>query len=272
MICFPNCKINLGLRIKEKRPDGYHNIETILFPVFLADALEIIVSQDRSSAFSVTGLNIPGDKQQNLCLRACYLMYEKYEIPPVKIHLHKRIPMGSGLGGGSSNAAFTIKLLNDLLGLKLTNKQMHNLASEIGSDCAYFIENIPLFAYGKGDKFQKVKFSLKNFYIVLVKTPVHVDTATAYANITPSNHKYPVKEIVQLPVQKWKKYMLNDFEEYVFEKYPEISDVKRELYKQAAVYASLSGSGSAVYGIFRTPVNLRELFPDYFTWQGRSIF
>ncbi|MBE9492269.1 MAG: 4-(cytidine 5'-diphospho)-2-C-methyl-D-erythritol kinase, partial [Bacteroidetes bacterium] len=135
-----------------------------------------------------------------------------------------------------------------------------------------FIENIPFFAYGKGDEFQKVKFSLKNFYIVIVKTQVHIDSATAYANITSSNHKYPVKEIVQLPVQKWKKYMLNDFEEYVFERYPEISDVKRELYKQEAVYVSLSGSGSAVYGIFRAPVNLRELFPDYFTWQGRSIF
>lgn len=268
MIVFPNAKINLGLSVIEKRTDGYHNIETVFYPVPLHDALELIRAQDSKHEFSVSGIDIPGNPDQNLCLKVWKILQQAFKLPPIKIHLHKAIPAGAGLGGGSSDAAFMIKLVDQEFGLNLSVAQMQDYAGKIGSDCPFFIENKPVFAFEKGDRFVPINANLSGYFAVIVKPQVHIITAGAYAGITPKKPAIGIKEIINSTVENWKDMLVNDFEQAAIEKVPSIGNIKSELYRQGAVFASMTGSGSAVYGIFSYEVDLRNFFGDAFYWGG----
>jgi 4-diphosphocytidyl-2-C-methyl-D-erythritol kinase len=254
MIVFPNAKINLGLNIVEKREDGYHNLESVFFPVGWKDALELIIDKDNPNGivcFSSSGLEIPGDINDNLCIKAYRIIHQDYDLPAIKIHLHKNIPMGAGLGGGSSDAAFCIKAINEVCKLNLSMEEMHYYAKQIGSDCSFFITNTPAYATQKGDVLETLSLNLNGKYIVIVHPGIHVSTKNAYASIKPQRPHFNVKEIVlNEPIENWKEKLKNDFEKSVFEQHSEIKLIKDKMYENGAVYASMSGSGSAVYGIF----------------------
>ncbi|MDL2256294.1 4-(cytidine 5'-diphospho)-2-C-methyl-D-erythritol kinase [Parabacteroides sp. OttesenSCG-928-K15] len=267
MICFPNAKINLGLNVVQKRPDGYHNIETLFYPVPVKDALEVVTAAEED-IFIQTGIPITGDSADNLVMRALALLRTKYAIPPLEIHLLKQIPFGAGLGGGSSDAAFMLKLVNEFCTLGLSVDEMEEMAASLGADCPFFIQNKPVFATGTGNLFTSVDVSLKGYYFGLVKPPVAVSTPEAYAGITPRQPEMPLTEIATLPVETWRECMVNDFETNVFKQYPVIATLKQQLYDAGALYASMSGSGSSVFGIFKEPVNIQPLFPDYYVWEG----
>jgi 4-diphosphocytidyl-2-C-methyl-D-erythritol kinase len=260
MIVFPNAKINLGLNVLKQRTDGFHNIETILYPVGLSDILEIVPSGDKKMSYTSTGLIIPGNINDNLCVRAFRLLSSTFRLPPVKIHLHKVIPMGAGLGGGSSDGAFTIKVLNDLFSLKLSDDEMMDFARKLGSDCAFFIKNEPLFAYGLGDRFKKLSLDLSRFTIRIVSPDIHVNTSEAYRMIDNdpgiTGTSIHLMEIIKKPVSEWNQFLINDFEKVVFKAKPGIRMIKEKLYEEGAVYASMTGSGSSVYGIFTDPLIL----------------
>ena len=268
MICFPNCKINLGLFVTEKRPDGYHNIETVFYPVPLCDILEVVKS-NKKNEFTVSGNKIPGNKESNLCLKAYNILQKKFKLPPVKIHLHKVIPTGAGLGGGSSDAAFMIKLLNDLFSINMNVAQMQEIAGNIGSDCAFFIENKSVFATNKGDVFNKLKLDLSSYHILLVKPDIHISTPEAYSYIKPKKSSFLLTNINVAKISEWEKFIKNDFEDVVFKKFPEIKMIKEKMYQLGAVYASMSGSGSSVYGIFEKAVDTKDLFDNCFVWQEK---
>jgi len=257
MILFPNAKINIGLNIINKRPDGYHNLETIIYPVKINDALEVIESNEL--AFTSSGLPVPGDPEDNLCLKAYHLLCQDRKLPLVHIHLHKNIPIGAGLGGGSSDASFFIRLMNEKFNLGLNIENMESYASRLGADCAFFIRNEPVFAFGKGDEFEDIELSLSNYYIVLIMPDFQVNTSLAFKGLKPVPSSGSLKELVKSSVEDWKYSVKNDFEVTVFEKYPEIAFVKQDLYNAGALYASMSGSGSSVYGIFKNPIKLPDL-------------
>jgi 4-diphosphocytidyl-2-C-methyl-D-erythritol kinase len=266
MLAFPNAKINLGLHVLEKRTDGFHNIETVFYPVQWCDVLEIIPAEKKARAgvkFNATGLKIIGSKEKNLCVKAYNLLKEKYDLPPMQMHLHKLIPFGAGLGGGSADATQTLMLLNSIFNLSLNKKELEELAATLGSDCPFFIHNKPLLAKEKGNVFEEINLSLKDFFIAIVKPDVHVSTADAYSHVQLSSKENSLKEIIARPVKEWKDVLVNDFEKTVFKKYPVINYLKEELYKCGATYASMSGSGSAVYGIFKNEVALKNQFTDY---------
>jgi 4-diphosphocytidyl-2-C-methyl-D-erythritol kinase len=268
MIAFPNCKINLGLHVISRRNDGYHDLETVFYPLSFSDCLEMIPSQDGNTVFSSSGLEIPPDGSDNLCVKAWKLMHSRYNIPPVKIHLHKAIPTGSGLGGGSSDAAFTLKTLNDYFATGLNTGQLKELGAELGSDCAFFIENQPCFATGRGEILEPVTLSLRGKYILLVVPPVHVSTRDAFSGIIPRKPQESLPQLLQKDIYDWKDTLTNDFEKVIFKKFPEIKSIKDHLYGSGAVYASMSGSGSAVYGIFDKnidQVDWEKEFPGSFT-------
>jgi len=271
MIVFPNCKINLGLSITEKRIDGFHNLETVLFPINLNDVLEIIKSPDGMFSFTQSGLTIPGDSKNNLVIKAYHLLKKEFQLPEVHIHLHKRIPMGAGLGGGSADAACAIKLLNDLFDNKLSNIEMQNFARQLGSDCAFFIQNKPVLAFDKGDIFEPVSLDLSGYHIVILKPIIHISTPDAYSMVKPSIKEKALKDIISLPIKEWKDNLHNDFEEKVFQQFPQIEKIKNKLYELGAVYSAMSGSGAAVFGIFEKEPNLKDDFSDYFIWQGKGI-
>lgn len=254
MIVFPNAKINIGLNITERRPDGYHNLETIFYPIKINDALEVIESDKLS--FESTGLDIPGRMEDNLCVQGYHLLRKDFDLPPVAIHLHKHIPIGAGLGGGSSDAAFFIKLMNSKFELGLTTGQMQNYARILGADCAFFIEGKPVFAFEKGDEFENIKLDLSGYQIILVMPSVHVSTSEAYRGVKPALTKESLYDLIKLPVGEWKKHIKNDFEESIFKNHVEIRGVKSALYEAGALYASMSGSGSSVFGIFETAPDL----------------
>lgn len=258
MILFPNAKINIGLNIISKRPDGYHNLESIFYPLPIKDALEVVEADVLQ--FSSSGINIPGNPDDNLCLKAYHLLKRDFtSLPPVRIHLHKHIPIGAGLGGGSSDASFFISLLNQKFGLGMENAQMEHYASKIGSDCAFFIQNKSAYAIEKGDRLSALDLDLINYFIVLVMPDVQVSTAEAYQGVHAAPASKPLTELVKLPIQDWKFQIKNDFESSVFSKYPSIARIKDSLYESGALYASMSGSGSSVYGIFKEPLKLVQL-------------
>lgn len=258
MVTFPNAKINLGLRVVEKRPDGYHNLDTVFYPVPLYDALECIRSD--TDHFTASGLDIPGDSTTNLCLKALELLRKNYpSIGPFKIHLHKHIPMGAGLGGGSSNGAFMLNMLNDTFQLGLTTVQLIDYSLQLGSDCPYFIVNQPVHATGRGEHMTPLSCDLSRYTFLLIDPGVHISTAQAFARIEPHHPARMCSDIVQQPVSTWKKELVNDFESSVFPIYPQLAEIKQQLYALGAVYASMTGTGSAMYGIF-------EQEPD---WHGR---
>lgn len=253
MLVFPNCKINLGLNITAKRPDGFHDIETVFYPINWCDALEIIETQPESEpfTFSKTGLPIIGKIEDNLIFKAWQLISENKQMPPIKVHLHKNLPMGAGLGGGSSDAAFFINLIDQKFNFNLSFYQKANIASKLGSDCSFFLKNQPVLAKGKGNEFFPVKINLSKYYILLVYPNIHSDTKNAYDSIVPKVAKKDLRSIIEnTPVHDWKNYLTNDFEETVFIKYPQIKDLKDLFYANGATYACMSGSGSSVFGIY----------------------
>ena len=261
MITFPNIKINLGLSITEKRPDGYDNLETVFYPVALEDALEIRTNPEAQQKFTLHqhGMEIAGNPENNLVVKAYLLLDKEFHLPPVEIHLYKHIPSGAGLGGGSSDAAFMLKLLNEHYNLQLSDNQLEDYAAILGADCAFFIKNTPTYAEGIGNIFSPIELSLKGYRIMIVKPDVFVSTREAFANIRPHRPEYPVREVIRRPVAEWKDTLINDFEASVFPQYPVIGEIKEELYHQGAIYASMSGSGSSVFGLFAAGTTLPEI-------------
>ena len=273
MLVFPNAKINLGLNITEKRPDGYHNLETIFYPVPVEDALEINILNAGNEKFRLhqAGMEIAGEAENNLVVKAYKLLDARFNLPPIDIHLFKHIPSGAGLGGGSADAAFMLKLLNEKFNLGLATEELEDYAARLGADCAFFVRNQPTYAEGIGNIFSPITFSLKGYQIWLVKPDIFVSTKDAFARIRPHRPDRSLKDIVQLPVEEWKGIMVNDFEESVFPQFPAIGEIKEEMYRQGAIYASMSGSGSSVYGIFKEDASLPEVnFGEKaFVYQGK---
>ncbi len=271
MICFPNAKINLGLHVLEKRPDNYHNIETLFYPVGLKDILECVpLDKDENPALQISGIPVEGNSEENLVIKAYMLLQKDYPLKPVQIYLHKSIPAGSGLGGGSSDAAFMLKLLNDSNNLGLSASQLEQYAAQLGADCAFFVHNRPLLAYDKGDRFQTLDFSLKGlFLILLIPKNIRISTREAYAGIKPGKPDYALKDCVFEPIENWKDLLVNDFEHTVFALNPELAYVKQALYEAGALYASMSGSGSSIFGLFRSECNLQKAFPACYYWSEK---
>tara|TARA_B100000900_G_scaffold249355_1_gene212260 strand:- start:2436 stop:3218 length:783 start_codon:yes stop_codon:yes gene_type:complete len=258
LILFPNAKINVGLHIKSKRVDGYHELETIFYPVKYCDVLEILPSH--KLAFTRSGIDIPGDG--NLCLDAYQLLKQGFNIPTVHIHLHKIIPIGAGLGGGSSDAAFTLKGLNDLFDLQLSNEQLRMYAVQIGADCPFFIDNKPMLANGIGEVLEPIDLDLSAYHIAIVKPNIHISTAEAYSGVIPKEPLYSLRDLIKSPVKEWQ--IQNDFEQSVFAKHPAIEELKSYLYKQGAVYAAMTGSGSSVFALFKSRPNLNYKDSTFF--------
>ncbi len=256
MVTFPNCKINLGLHITGKRPDGFHELETVFYPVPLKDILEVVSST--TLQFQSTGIDIPGNPASNLCLKAYHLLKEDFpQLPPVQMHLHKIIPMGAGLGGGSADGAFALQLLNDKYFLGLSPTQLMKYALQLGSDCPFFILNQPCYATGRGEDLTPIKLDLSGYRFVIVHPGIHINTKWAFEQIQPGLPSRSIKEIIQLPIQDWKYYLSNDFESPIKQNYPAIEAIKLALYKDGAIYASMSGSGSTVFGIYPTNANIQ---------------
>jgi len=252
MVVFPNAKINIGLHVVEKRKDGFHNLESIFYPLTsLYDVLEVIENSTNKLEFTSSGIDIPGDSTNNLCVQAYSLLKENYNLPYVKIHLHKVIPIGAGLGGGSADAAFLLKAMNELFTLNLSDNDLIDYARQLGSDCAFFIKNKPVYAYQKGDEFEPVQLDLSS-YDVRIKYPnVHIGTAEAYAGVIPTSGKVDLKEAIQQPIETWQENIQNDFEASIFLNHSSIKSLKEKMIQEGALYASMTGSGSAVFGVFR---------------------
>ncbi|MBS1948409.1 MAG: 4-(cytidine 5'-diphospho)-2-C-methyl-D-erythritol kinase [Bacteroidetes bacterium] len=250
MISFPNGKINLGLQVTGIRTDGYHQIETIFYPIGLKEIIEIIPSENFQ--FTVSGLQIEGTAGENLCARAYHILKNDFpSLPAIHLWLHKRIPMGAGLGGGSADGAFTLQLLNDNFQLNLSTNQLIGYASQLGSDCPFFILNKPCYATGRGELLNPIELDLSGYCFVIVYPNVHISTGWAFSQLNPMPPSKKIIEIIRQPIEAWKKELKNDFEEPVTNKYPELSKIKEQLYEAGALYASISGSGSAFYGIFK---------------------
>ncbi len=256
MIVYPNAKINLGLSVVARREDGFHDIETAFYPIAIRDILEITESTSSEVAFTSSGIEIPSSSKGNLVVQAHQLLKEKHDIPNVNIHLHKIIPIGGGLGGGSSDASFALRLMNKLFSLDISNDILEIYSARLGSDCPFFIKNVPVFAEGKGDVFTSCEISLKGKFLVVVNPQIHVSSATAYEGVIPNRANYPLQEIIGTPIDNWKDKLKNDFESSVFREHPTIEQLKMKLYENGARYASMSGSGSVVFGIY-------DLKPDF---------
>jgi len=271
MVVFPGCKINMGINILNKRLDGYHHLQTIFYPVGIKDALEIIVVPDQPTAvvFSSSGIAIPGDSNQNLCIKAYHLLKKDFPaLAPVQIHLHKTIPIGAGLGGGSADAAFALLLLNQLFELQLSTDSLREYALQLGSDCPFFIYNKPCLATGRGEIIEPIELDLSDYRILVVNPGIHINTTMAFNGITPGLHTTDLMKIIQQPISHWKNLLVNDFEKTVFKQEPAIQDLKESLYHAGALYASMSGSGSSVFGIFDKQFNQQLNLPEecFYKW------
>ena len=273
MITFPIAKINLGLNVVEKRLDGYHNLQTVFYPVPIMDALEIApmsegFPSDVDCDLKVTNIHIEGDEKRNLVVRAYQLLKKDFpSLPRIHTHLWKGIPTQAGMGGGSSDCAYMIRLLNETFDLQLTNEQMQQYAAQLGADCAFFIESVPCYAEGIGEQLEPISLDLSGWYIGVVRPDIPVPTKEAFSRIHPHYPSLNCREVVMQPVETWRDNLINDFEESVFALHPEIGAVKEQLYKMGATYAAMSGSGSALFGLFKEePDGLRQAFPDMFTF------
>jgi 4-diphosphocytidyl-2-C-methyl-D-erythritol kinase len=253
MVVFPKAKINIGLRIVEKRPDGFHNIETFFYPVDLADALEFVVRKDhrRNDSLRVTGVMDETDPDKNLVMKAVKLMRTSFDFPGIRIHLHKTIPVGAGLGGGSSDAAGMLKALNRYFGFGLNPEELRSFAQKLGSDAPFFVDGTPSFAEGVGNILSEFPVDLSGYQIMLFYPGLNISTAEAYTGCVPNPAGLPLRQLLSLPVDEWRGKVINDFELNIFRNYPQVGALKMTLYEAGAVYASMSGSGSVVYGIFR---------------------
>ena len=270
MIVFPNCKINIGLSILGKRPDGYHNLETIFYPLPLYDALEVIQHSNTSQSCElfISGIKIEGNPEDNLCIQAYHLVKRDHELPPVKIYLHKTIPTGAGLGGGSADGAFMLGLLNDKFQLHLSQEKLMSYALALGSDCPFFIFNKPCFAEQRGEALEPVTLNLSGYKLLLVNPGIHINTGWAFSQVNYFSND--LKNMISKPVEQWRGLISNNFEAPVFKQFPEIVVIKDQLYASGALYASMSGTGSTVYGIFEanTTIDKTSFPPQYLVKQS----
>lgn len=268
MLVFPNAKLNLGLYITSQRADGFRNLESVFVPLPWCDALEVLPADE--NVLTLSGIPIPGELSTNLCWRAYELLRNDFNLPPVQMHLHKAVPIGAGLGGGSGDAAFALKALTDLFSLNLSPEVLESYARRLGSDCAFFVRNAPVFAYEKGDVFEPIELALTGVACKVIYPGVHISTAEAYARVQPSTPRHDLRQSLAQPIETWCDAVSNDFETALAPHYPILGELKQALYNAGAVYASLSGSGSAVYGLFpdrETPPQL--LLPEEFqVWDG----
>lgn len=266
MVVFPNCKINLGLNIIRKRTDGYHDLETVFYPVGLKDALEIIPAE--KTTFQLSGLPVNGSTNDNLCLKAYNLLKRDFPyLPSVSVYLHKSILMGAGLGGGSADGAFMLSMLNKKFDLKLSEQQLIAYALQLGSDCPFFIINKPCFATGRGEKLSAMEIDLSAYKIALINPGIHVSTKEAFSRLIPALPQKSIKEIIEQPILTWKYDLVNDFEHSVFKQFPAIKQIKEALYTKGAIYASMTGSGSTVFGIFETEAKLDLKLPEKYFYK-----
>jgi 4-diphosphocytidyl-2-C-methyl-D-erythritol kinase len=258
MILFPPCKINLGLKVVEKRSDGYHNLETIMFQLPVNDVLELVKSDVFS--FKSSGIPIPGSQENNLCIKAFELLKNRHSIGNVQIHLMKNIPMGGGLGGGSSNGTYTLLALNELFELNLSKDVLRSYAAELGSDCPLFVETFPQFAEGRGELLSPISINLSGYYLRLINIGIHISTKEAFSSCRfPSKEKPLLQDIIQQKIENWKGNLHNDFEDSVFPLYPALANLKEKLYEDGAIYASMTGSGSTLYAIYTQKPELLHL-------------
>ena len=262
MITFPNAKINLGLDVVEKRPDGYHNLETVFYPIPLYDILEISKSE-KDTTFTMHNAHFEGSDNDNLVVKAYNILAEEHEMPKVTMSLYKNIPTGAGMGGGSADAAFALKMLNEIAELHLSDEKLEEYAVRLGADCAFFIKNKPAYATGIGNILTPINCNLAGLYMVVAKPNIHISTKEAYAFVNPQYPANALSDIIKLPISEWKGLMKNDFEKSVFAKYPAVREIKDKLYDMGAVYASMSGSGSAFFGIFNSECNIEMLKAEY---------
>jgi len=266
MIIFPNCKLNLGLNVIRKRQDGYHDLETVFYPIDACDVLEVIPANDHAKTveLSITGLNVNSDPENNLCTKAYKLLKKDFpQLPSVKMHLHKVIPIGAGLGGGSADAAFTLLLMNKKFQLNLSEQQLIHYASQLGSDCAFFIINKACFAQRRGEVLEQINCDLSAYQFLIVNPGIHIDTKWAYSKIQPSIPEKSIKQIIQEPVEIWKDFLINDFEKPVMQHYPQLKSLKEKLYEQRALFAAMTGSGSTFFGIYPKEQKIEtNIFPE----------
>lgn len=268
MVSFSPCKINIGLNIINKRNDGFHNLETIFYPVyFLHDIIEIVIADNDEDQFVFTGLKIEGDFEHNLCNKTIKVLHKKYNFPNVSVYLHKIVPMGAGLGGGSANVATIINLVDKLFNLAIDVEEKKEIASILGSDCAFFINPQVSIGTEKGNILNPINLILKDYYLLIVQPPVHVSTAEAYSLIKPDSSKPKLFDLISAPIEGWKDIITNDFEESVFSMYPIVGVIKKQLYNSGAIYAQMSGSGSSVFGLFSKKPNI-EFSSDFFVTGG----
>lgn len=267
MISFPNCKINIGLNILQKREDGYHNIETVFFPLPFTDVLEIIQPEKDEIEFTVSGIEV-SNAEDNLCIKAYHLLKKDFpQLPFIKMHLHKAIPLGAGLGGGSADGAFTLKLLNEKFQLLLSQTQLINYALQLGSDCPFFIINKPCFASSRGEVLELIDLDLSDYKMVIVNPEIHINTGWAFSQIKPAQPKKNIKEIIHQPIETWRDELINDFEKPVLQFHPEIKKIKETLYEQDVVYASMTGSGSTVFGLLKKGAAMESSFPNHYFYK-----
>lgn len=269
MIVYPNCKINFGLHILEKRTDGYHDIETIFYPIALSDILEIIENKDPENSpsfpLSTSGLTIQGTTSSNLCVKAYKLLKKDFpKLPWVRVHIHKVIPIGAGLGGGSSNGAFALKVYNELFNLNITEKKLLEYAAVLGSDCPFFIINKSCYATGRGEILKEIDLDLSAYKFIIVNPGIYINTGDAFRDIKPRFSEKSILDIIKEPIETWKENLVNDFTGPVYKKYPEIQAIEDHLYHAGAIYACMSGSGSTVYGLFKKEAEVELSFPPHY--------
>lgn len=271
MVLFPNAKINIGLNIIRKREDGYHDLETVYYPIGLRDGLEFIENRLKKINLSSSGIQLELDVEQNIVVKAYRLLAADYPLPGLDIHIHKAIPFGAGLGGGSSDAAFMLKGINTYFDLGLTINQLRAYALKLGADCPFFIENNPAFASGTGEILNDIDLSLKGYFLILLKPPRSVATKEAFARITPSTPKFKLSDSIQIPVENWTELIQNDFEPSVFPSYPEIAQLKSLFISRGAIYSAMSGSGSSVFGLYNHDPGFdnSDFLSDYFIWKEK---
>jgi 4-diphosphocytidyl-2-C-methyl-D-erythritol kinase len=264
MLVFSPCKVNIGLNVVEKRADGFHNIETVFYPIQWKDAIEVLKNTDNQEfKLTVSGLRIEGNSDDNIIYKAYLLIKKEFNLPNIKVHLHKTIPMGAGLGGGSSNAATFINLVDKTFELNISLTKKIEIAKKLGSDCSFFIENKPIFAKEKGDLFEPIKIDLISYYILIIYPNIHSNTKIAYEGVSPKKPKISVKTIIETkPIEEWRTLLINDFEDSVCKTFPQINLLKQNMYDANAIYASMSGSGSAIFGVFKEKPNI-ELKKEY---------
>lgn len=272
MLTFPNAKINIGLQVTERRPDGYHNLDTVFYPIPIHDALEVIVAEgaDYDCRLHISGIDIEGDPDTNLVVRAYRLLAADYTLPSVDIYLHKHIPTGAGLGGGSADASYMLRLLNDMFSLGITTQQLETYAAKLGADCPFFITGIPVYATGIGNEFHPITLDLSGLYLVVIKPDVFVSTKEAYSMVDPEKPEVTLDKKITRPISEWRESISNDFEKGIFALHPELADIKEKLYALGATYAAMSGSGSALFGLFESPIdNVEQHFEGCFCEQQK---